>query len=134
MSDTIWTMRGVNEPKSSTRGWLGQSGGDVLEVHDPSLSPDWLRMPVSEKIPAPLRGKACRVLVSTWFPLSFCPEALANGQIRWVEENTRWHLLSSEEAGFRFAVIEARHVGWSVISMDEERFNMLLEYSKGGQQ
>lgn len=131
MSDTIWTMRAVNEPRSSTAGWLGQSGGEVLEVYDPSLSPDWLRMPADQSIPEPLRGRACRILVSTWVPLTICPEAYANGQLRWLEELTRWHLLADRTEDRRYVVIEARQVGWSVIEMDEERFDMVLEYSKG---
>lgn len=128
MDDTIWTMRGVNEHTSTTKGWLSQGGGDQLEIYDPSLSPDWLRMPCEDHIPPELRGKKCKIFISTWFGLTLCPEAFATGRIDWQEKKTRWHLLEEKAGGMRFVVVEAHEIGWCVISMEQEHYDLLVEH------
>jgi hypothetical protein len=83
---------------------------------DPSLSPDWLRMPTE------LGGDALRVEGSCWLPLAPNPDAdPEQPDTWWLEQRTRWHVLQ----GVQLVVAEVQGRGWVVIDPGAERRAML---------
>lgn len=95
---TVWTSREAGAQSSKS--------DDGLVVVDPTLSPDWLRMP------SELGGDSLRVEGSCWLPLAPNPNADENDTSTWwIEQNTRWHVLLD----VRLVVAEVQGHGWVVL-------------------
>lgn len=123
MAGTIWTQRRPYQTSSSTRPWMSE--GECATVHDPSLSPDWLRMPTSPNLPEQVRGQALRVLCSVWFPLAPNPAAADDDvDSRWLDQRSRWHLM---EGGHRLAVVEVAGHGWVCLQVAKQQWRMLMD-------
>jgi len=107
---TLWTSRAAGQAVSRA--------DDGTPVMDPSLSPDWLRMPPE------LGGDALRVEGSCWMPLAPNPDAdPEQPSTWWLQQRTRWHVLH----GVQLVVAEVQGRGWVVIDPGTERRAMLRE-------
>ena len=118
MSDTVWTQRAAGQQVSSTNDGKDSDELDevALVVVDPSLSPNWLRLP------SELGGMPVRVEGSCWLPLAPNPRWEADGQ-QWLEQRTRWHILR----GMGLVVAEVVGHGWVVADIGQERRAMLRD-------
>jgi hypothetical protein len=112
-----WTIRAAGAVRSES--------DDGTVVVDPSLSPDWLRMPPE------LGGDAVRVEGSCWLPLAPNPKSDQNDKSTWwLEQKTRWHILKDVQ----LVVAEVVGHGWVVLDPGPERRKMLREHCGLGEE
>ena len=114
-SDIIWTLREAGAATSVGRF------DPTVSVHDPSLSPDWLVLPVDKSIPKDVRGRRCRVIGSIW--LDFAPNPDQSSECRHIEQTTRWHLIDESN---EVAIAEVAGHGWIVVRVEEHMFVAML--------
>jgi len=125
--DTAWGQRGPGEAamlEQDTEGKHNLPGEQYAAVLvDPSLSPDWLRMPDTEQLPESLRGIDIRVEGSCWLPIAPNPAGDPDDpESMWIDQRTRWHLLEIEG---HYAVAEVVGHGWVILHVGERRAEML---------
>ena len=125
--DTIWTVRGVNEPYS--KQGLSQGDGEV-RIYDPDLSPDWLKLPHDQSLPKELQGKAVQVQKSLWFPVAPDPETWDREDWQWEHKKTRWHILDAAIEDHQIAVAEVDGIGWCLFAMNPGRLAVMLMYAE----
>jgi hypothetical protein len=118
VNDTVWTQRAAGQQVSNTNEGKDSDELDevALVVVDPSLSPNWLRLPPE------LGGMTVRVDGSCWLPLAPNPQWEADGRV-WLEQRTRWHVLR----GMPLVVAEVVGHGWVVVDVGPERRAWLRE-------
>ena len=89
-------------------------------IIDPWFRPDWLQMP------AALGGEQVRVEASCWLAVAPNIKADPNDHDSWfVEQRTRWHLLS----GRNVAVAEVVGVGWMVVEVGPTQASIIRSES-----
>lgn len=123
---TVWAERGPGVPEARTSPDLD---GSVEVILDPSLSPDWVRIP--DTAPEGLAGRTAKVVRSLWFPLGVNPNWTPDsGESPWVETSTRWHIIRPESLDHLLGLAEVVGEGWVLVDLGPVRVTIMLEWEE----
>jgi hypothetical protein len=121
---TMWSNRYPGQVASVVNEDPDHITGVV--VVDPSLSPDWVRIP--GEAPEGMRYADARVEKSVWF--SQAPVPQDDGNVEFIDRRTRWHLVRPDRGWHKewpLALAEVSGVGWILLDLGEELVNLLME-------